>query len=126
MGQNKIADGDSIMIAIPAGGCESGGRRDGAAIVPGKTILVGNDTVGIPQSSYAAATSGNVTLHLEGIFSNIKLKTGDTPAVGDKLYHDNDPGELTTTAEGNVFAGHAMSTAVVGTSDTTVTIRLKG
>lgn len=126
MGQNKVADGSSILIAIPAGGCESGGRRDGAAIVPGKTILVGNDVVGIPHSSYAVATSGFVTLQLTGIFSNIKLKTGDTPAVGDKLYHDDDEDELTTTADGNVLAGHAMSTAAVGTTDTTVTIRLKG
>lgn len=126
MGLNKIANGDSIMIAIPAGGCSSGGQMVGTVATPGKCILVGADVVGIPQSSYAAATEGNVTLHLTGIFGNMLLKTGDTPAIGDKLYHDADPGQLTTTAEDGVFAGHAMSVAVVGDDATTVAIRLKG
>jgi len=126
MSMNRVADGDSIMIAIPAGGCKSGGQRVGNTQAAGVCILVGADTVGIPNDTYAAATEGNVTLHLTGIFSNMKLKTADTPAIGDKLYHSAGSGYLTTTAGSDVWAGHAMSTAVVGDTETTVTIRLKG
>ena len=126
MGLNRIADGDSIMIAIPAGGCKSGGQRVGTTQAGGVCILVGADIVGIPNDTYAADTEGNVTLHLRGIFNNMKLRGGDTPAAGDKLYHSDADGYLTTGDEGTVFAGHAMSEAYAGTDETLVSIRLKG
>ena len=126
MGKNFVAPGDQIQIAIPAGGCESGGKWNSTTgvHVEGVPILVGADLVGIPENSYDAGTSGEVTLNIEGIYSNIAKKATDTFAIGDKLYLDTANSELTTTSSGNVWAGHAMSVGANG--DTTCTIRLKG
>lgn len=128
MGRNFIQEGDSIDIAIPAGGCESGGKgtANSTAKTPGVPVLVGADLVGIPDGSFDAGTSGNVAVHLEGVFGNIKLKTGDAPAIGDKLYFDNGNGYLTTSSSGTVWAGHAWSTADASGATTVVAIRLKG
>ena len=92
---------------------------------PGLCIQVGNDMVGIPEGSYSAGAVGNVTLHLSGAFGNMLLHTGDTPAVGDKLYWDNTDGYLTTTSGGNVLAGHCYELPAVVNGNTVVGILLK-
>jgi len=132
---NRIANGHSIMIPIPAGGCQSGGYMGSSTVAqPGQVINVGNDLVGVPEGSYAPGTAGNMTLLLDGAYGNMLLNTGDTPIVGDKLYVNttpvtiNDityPGVLTTTAGDNVFAGWCYSLPVVGATYTTVGLLLK-
>ncbi len=130
MGQNKIAKGDSIMIPIPAGGCSSGGFVDsstnGIIATPGLPIQVGNDMVVVPEGTYSAGTVGNVTGHIRGAFGNQLLKTGDAPAVGDKLYLDTVDGYLTVTSGGNLFAGWAYSLPAVVGVNTVIALRLKG
>jgi predicted RecA/RadA family phage recombinase len=119
---NRIQQAETIMVAIPAGGCST--------VMP---LLIGADLVGIPQGTYGAGTTGNVTVHLEGAFRGLPLKTGDTPAVGDKLYWDNGNSYLTTTSGGNVWAGWAWpildtgdtATAYVVGDTTTVALKLK-
>lgn len=112
MGKNFVAEGESIQIAIPAGGC--------SITTP---ILLGGDLVGVPSNSYAASTSGNVTLHLEGVFSDLPKKSGDTFAVGDKVYWDDTNHYFTSTSSGNVWGGHAYAAAA--SADTTMYVRLK-
>ena len=127
MGLNQIGRGESMLIAIPAGGAKSGGSvpANSTVATPGVPILVGGDIVGVPESSFGAGTAGNMTLLLVGVFGNMLLHTGDTPAVGDKLYLDSADGYLTTSSGGNVFAGWAMSTASVVGANTIVSLRLK-
>ena len=93
---NRIQNGKSVMIAIPAGGCS-----------PTTPLLIGNDLVGIPEGTYGAGATGNVTVWVDGAFRGLPLHTGDTPNVGDKLYWDNTDGYLTTTVGSNVWAGWA-------------------
>jgi predicted RecA/RadA family phage recombinase len=112
MGFNKIAEGESIRIAIPAGGCSIN-----------TPILLGADIVGVPANSYAAATAGNVELHLEGVFENLPKKSGDTFAAGDKVYWDDGNKYFTSTSGGNVWGGHAYYDAVA--ADVLMTVRLK-
>jgi len=127
MGLNRVSDGDSIMIAIPEDGCESGGRWNGTNRVPGKVIQMGGDVIGIPNDSFEADTTGNVTLHLAGVFSNMSLTPGDEPEIGDKLWHDELLPGFLSSSENAVFAGHAMSEAVdIGGGAYTVSVRLKG
>ena len=116
-----------MMIAIPAGGCESGGRgvTGTTGMTPGVCIKVGADIIGVPDASHDAGDAGNVTLHLCGVFGNMKLKTADAPAIGDKLYHDDGNSYLTTTSGGNVWAGWAMSEADTSGETTVVQLKLK-
>jgi hypothetical protein len=127
MAQNRIASGDSILIAIPAGGCNSGGSvpSNSTIATPGLPILLGNDIVGVPESSFAAGTAGNMVLLLEGAYGNMTLKTGDAPAVGDKLYLDTADGYLTVTSSGNVWAGWCYTAPVVVNSINTCGLLLK-
>ena len=121
---NKVSQGKRILIPIPAGGCEDGGRFNGTIHVPGIPILIGNDLVGVPLNSFGAGASGNVNVDLEGVFANIAKKPTDTFSIGDKLYLDSGNGYLTTTSAGNVWAGWAM---VNGTAaDSTCTFKIKG
>lgn len=125
MGLNRIADGHSILIPIPAGGCQSGGLMVGTVATPGLPILIGNDMVGVPESSFASNTTGNVVVKLDGAFGNLLLKTGDTPAIGDKLYLDTTDGYLTVTTTNNVWAGWCYQTAQVVGTNTVVGLLLK-
>jgi len=112
MGKNMVAKGDSVMIAIPDGGCSTG------------TPILWGAKVGVPDNTYAASTSGNVTLHLAGVFSDLVKKEGDTFAEGAVVYWDDTEKELTSTSSGNTLAGHAYVAA--GSSATTMTVRLVG
>lgn len=111
MGKNFVQEGCSIMIAIPAGGCSTG-----------TPIKVGGDLVGVPDGNYDAGASGNVTLHLEGVFSGLAKKANDTFAVGDVVYWDNGGSYFTSTSSGNLKKGHCMVTAAA--ADTTMTVRI--
>ena len=128
MGMNRIEQGSSIMIAIPAGGCSSGGQvaSNSTTATPGVPVLVGNDMVGIPEGTYASGTTGNVTVLLRGVYNNIAKLTTDTFNVGDKLYLDNGNGWLTTNANGgaNVWVGWAWNTGANG--DTACSVKLRG
>ena len=75
--------------------------------------------------SHDAGAVGNVTVHLEGVFGNILLKTGDTPSVGDKLYFDSGNAYLTTTSGGNVWAGWCFYAPAIVGANTVVAIKLK-
>lgn len=124
---NRIQDGHSILIAIPAGGCNSGGYTPSNSTIatPGLPLSIGNDLVGVPESTFAAGTTGNVVVKLDGAFGNMTLKTGDTPAIGDKLYLDTTDGYLTTTASGNVWAGWCWSAPQVINNITVCGLLLK-
>lgn len=110
--KNFIQEGERIQIPIPAGGCS-----------PTMPLLIGNDLIAIPQNTFDAGTEGNVTAHLCGVWGDLPLHSGDTPAVGDKLYWDDSESELTTTSSGNVLAGWAMNDATSG--DVTISLKLK-
>lgn len=112
MGKNLVANGKSVMIAIPDGGCSTG------------TPILWGAKVGVPDNTYAASTSGNVTLHLEGVYEGLAKKDGDTFAVGAVVYWDDTEKELTSTSSGNTLAGHAYVAA--GASAATMTVRLIG
>jgi predicted RecA/RadA family phage recombinase len=128
MAKNAIERGKSIQIAIPAGGCSSGGQgvanEPSSQATPGNLICVGNDMVGCPAETYAAGTAGNVTLHLMGVFGNIQKATmSETWNVGDKLYVVPSSGDITATASGNTWAGWARNASLA--TDTVATIQLK-
>ena len=128
MAKNFIEAGDSIMIAIPAGGCSSGGQdvanEPSSMATPGNCIVLGGDLVGIPANTFSAGTAGNVTLHLEGAFGNM-AKHDPTEAwnQGDKLYAVVADGSLTATSSSNVFAGWAWDATINGA--TVCSLRLK-
>lgn len=73
----------------------------------GSTIDVGSvvelsDKVGILQQTVPDGGTGVVVCH--GQWS-LPLKSGDTPAVGDRVYWDATAGEVTVTSTANTDAG---------------------
>ena len=125
MGMQQRGMGVKITIPIPGAGTQDGGYTASNSTIPtpGVCIQVGNGLVGVPDGTFAAGTSGNVTLHLQGEFNNMLLKTGDAPAIGDNLYWDNANYWLTVTAGSLVKAGRCSTLpSIVTISGTPYTV----
>lgn len=105
MAQNYIQDGDVIEITA------------GATITSGQMVKAGV-LVGVALGS--AASGEKVRIALEGVFTLPKASGGIT--VGAAVYHVAADNNLSTTASGNTFAGHAVEAAASG--DATVKVRL--
>ena len=72
----------------------------------------------------AALSGANVPLVTRGVFNNAVKATGETWAVGDKLYWHNTNKNFTKTSSGAVLAAAALS--VQGSGDLVGTVRLRG
>jgi predicted RecA/RadA family phage recombinase len=90
------------------------------AVAAGAGCLVGF-MFGVAMS--AALTGAQVVLQTEDCYDLAK-KSGDTFAVGDKLYWDDTNKYLTSTSAGNKWVGVAIRAAL--SADTTVRTRLNG
>ncbi|WP_153799069.1 DUF2190 family protein [Foetidibacter luteolus] len=95
--KNFRANGDSIQPIAGVGG------------VVGGSIIAIVSLVGIVVAD--AAEGEAYTLQLKGAFSDVPKATGESWAVGDKLYLKADGTSLTKTATNNTFAGYAYATA---------------
>lgn len=87
------------------------------AVAAGDVIVVGS-IVGVAPRAIAANALG--AIQVEGVFDFPK-GSGEITA-GAAVYWDADPGEITTTASGHVFCGHAIATAA--SAATTVRVKL--
>lgn len=105
MAQNYIQPGDVIEITA------------GAAITSGDMVKTGV-LVGVALGD--AASGETVRVQLKGVFSLPKA-TGAISA-GAAVYHVAADNNLSTTASGNTFVGHAVKAALSG--DATVEVRL--
>lgn len=107
---NRVQLGSSpIELTAPSGGVTSG-----------QAVKVGQ-IFGVVIA--AAAVSTKMQVEVEGVFEIVK-KTTDVVAEGALLYWDPTPGELTTTASGNLLVGAAVEAA--GNTATKVKVRLNG
>lgn len=74
------------------------------AVTAGTVVVLG-DIIGIATRAIAANTRG--TLSVRGIFTFAKATTsGSALTAGDTVYWDATNEVITTTAQGNTFAGH--------------------
>lgn len=116
MALNRICDGKVLNYI----------NVTGADILSGAPVLMGA-TLGVAQTDINDTLSGSV--EIEGVYE-IRKATGAI-SQGVKLYWDADgnpvvgasqTGALTTTADGNTYAGIAYAAA--GSTDPTVKIKL--
>ena len=82
--------------------------NSGSAIKSGDVVVIG-DQIGVAIDDIAA-TTGEGAVRMEGVFELAK-NSGEAFAVGDKLFWDADPGELTAVASGNTPAGICFKAA---------------
>lgn len=107
MAKNKIACGD--VLDYTAGG----------TITSGQPVLMG-DLLGVALKD---GVSGDVIpVAVEGVFE-VKITSGQTPAIGTKVYWDGTDA-ITTTVGSNKVAGYVAETVASGA--TTVKLRLIG
>lgn len=104
--KNFVQKGEAITVAAPA------------AVTSGAGVLVGA-LFGVASGD--AAIGQNVTIQTVGVFELPKLAT-DAIGVGDAVYWDAAPGEVTLTSAGNTPIGHAVAAA--GNPSATVRVRL--
>lgn len=104
--KNYIQPGNNITVAAPA------------AVASGEGVLIG-DLFGVANGD--AANGETVVLSTVGVFTLPKAAT-DVVTVGASLYWDSAEGELTVTATGNTFVGHAVTAA--GNPSAAVAVRL--
>ena len=105
MAQNHIQEGDVIEVTAAA------------TITSGQMVKTGV-LVGVALGD--AESGEQVRVALEGVFELPKA-TGAISA-GAAVYHVAADNNLSTTASGNTFTGHAVATAASG--DATVKVRL--
>lgn len=86
----------------------------GSAISAGDIVVIG-ERIGVAITDIAA-TSGEGSVQMEGVFSLPKA-TGTAWSQGDQLFYDAGAGKLTKVATGNKPAGYAFEAAASG--DTT-------
>lgn len=106
--KNFIQRGDTVTVAAPVGGIESG-----AGVLVGALFGV---------AAFSAAEAEDVEISAVGIFDLPKATGAITQ--GAKVYWDGAAKNVTTTATGNVLIGVAVS--AVGSSATTARVRLNG
>lgn len=108
MATNYVQKGEKLDYSNSGSEIKSGG-----VVVVGSRIAVAEGDI--------AATTGTGVLCLEGVFALAK-KSGETFAVGDKLFWSVSDAALTKTATANVAAGICFAAA--GSSDTTANVKL--
>lgn len=94
--------------------------NSGSAISSGDVVALGAAGVGVAIADIANGATGAV--QVEGVFSLAK-NTGETWAIGDRLYWDSGASEFTVTAGSNTLAGYAVEAA--GSAATTGKIKLR-
>jgi predicted RecA/RadA family phage recombinase len=105
MAQNYIQEGDVIEITAAA------------AITSGAPVAVGA-IAGVALETVASGSA--VRVQLKGVFTVPKASGAIT--LGAAVYLVAANGNVSTTASGNIFMGHAVAAAASG--DATVNIRL--
>lgn len=118
--QNYIQPGDVLEVTLGSGE---------TAVASGKLYLAGV-MVGVCQAltrngatvftNQASAAGDLAVVRFSGVVK-VPKATGAI-AMGVKLYYDATAGNITTTASGNTFAGHAAAPEISGA--TTVNLRL--
>lgn len=113
--KNFISEGNSIQIAAPSGG-----------VTGGSFIAVGS-LAGVCVTD--AAEGDQVTVMLEGSYSDLPKKTGEAWTQGEKIYWDAANSKLTTAADDGgspatafLFSGYAWADAA--SADTTGSLLL--
>lgn len=106
MAQNFIQPGDVIEVTA------------GASFTAGSLYKHGS-IVGVCLNE--GASGDTVQLALEGVFEVAKA-TGAGITAGAAVYHVASTNNVSATASGNTFMGHAVDAAASG--DTTATVRL--
>lgn len=107
--QCYLNDGNPVSIVAPG------------AMTSGVPYLLNSSLVVVPQTT--AASGALVAVMTRGLFSLVK-KSGDTPAVGAKLYWDDTNKYITTTSTSNTFVGLCTTAAL--SADPTVEVLLHG
>ncbi|HPM40809.1 MAG TPA: DUF2190 family protein [bacterium] len=96
-------------------------ENSGSAIESGDVVVIG-DQIGVAIDDIAA-TTGEGAVRMEGVFELAK-NSGEAFAVGDKLFWDADPGELTKVSSGNTPAGICFKAA--DEADVVANVKLGG
>ena len=93
----------------------------GSSVAAGDVIVQGT-LVGVAVQAIAANALGS--LAVQGVFDCAKgVGSSDAISAGAKVYWDSNNEVMTTTAQGNTYAGKAVDAAAAG--DTTVRVRLE-
>jgi len=108
MADPKLLSGNVLKLTAPVGGFTAGVP----AIVGRYFVLPMNDAIAGAQAA----------CDMCGVWTNIAKPAADSFAEGDLVYWDATPGELTSTALGNRFVGHAIE--AVATLTTAMSIRI--
>lgn len=106
--KNFVQGPDSFDFTAPVGGVVSG-----TALLIGKLLVV-------PVTS--ADAGDKFTGSIEGIFT-LPATSADTPSAGALAYWDATPGEVTTTASGNVLCGYFMEAKSAGVTEAKVKLQ---
>lgn len=95
--KNFVAKGESLQIAAPVGG-----------VVGGAVVKIGA-IIGIAVAD--AAEGEQVTVSINGAYSDVPKEAGTAWAAGDTLYLLADGSAFSKTSAGNTFAGYAYADA---------------
>lgn len=98
---SKVFDAGSNYQAVKA-------VNGGSALAAGAYATSGN-VCGFPIVSVLAAAV--YTLIIRANSCKVVKASGETWAAGDRVYYDESEGELTKTATGNIWVGHAAEAA---------------
>lgn len=107
--KNFIQNGDTLTMTAPAGG-----------VVGGALVVLGSLFGVAAQSAPAGADFDLVT---EGVF-NLPKKTGETPAIGAKVYWETATSSVTTTPTGNTLIGVHVGKAAAVAGAATLLVKL--
>ncbi len=107
--KNFICPGNSLTMTAPAGGVVSG------------ALVVLEGLFGV--AAFTAAAGADFDLVCEGVF-NLPKKTGETPAVGAKVYWETATSSVTTTATSNTLIGVHVGKATAVAGAATLPVKL--
>jgi predicted RecA/RadA family phage recombinase len=115
--KNFVQEGDVLTLTTPDGGVVSGGVYQ-----VGQILAVATKT--ITDAEYDA---GETTFEgkIEGVFTVTKAGS-QAWAIGALVYWDDGAKNFTTTAAGNLLAGHAVVATGSDSGETTGVVRLDG
>ncbi len=107
--KNFIQPGDTLTMTAPVDG-----------VVGGALVVLGS-LFGVAAQSAAAGV--DFDLVVEGVFS-LPKKTGETPAVGAKVYWETATSSVTTTATSNTLIGVHVGKAAALAGAATLLVKL--